>query len=132
MKKTVYLKKAGVYAAFLLPVFVCGIAGGDKMCIRDSINGVYADFILQFDWINYAWDDRPTKEDGKVNFVDKPADGLGTELYSPLGISLGKSTPTAGWAEAKLLRFFDTYNLVQFINNNEGAGTVKMCIRDRV
>ena len=29
MKKTVYLKKAGVYAAFLLPVFVCGIAGGD-------------------------------------------------------------------------------------------------------
>ena len=89
-----------------------------------AINGVYADFILQFDWINYAWDDRPTKEDGKVNFVDKPADGLGTELYSPLGISLGKSTPTAGWAEAKLLRFFDTYNLVQFINNNEGAGTV--------
>lgn len=29
MKKTVYLKKSGVYAAFLLPVFVCGIAGGD-------------------------------------------------------------------------------------------------------
>lgn len=29
MKKTVYLKKAGVYAAFLLPVFICGVAGGD-------------------------------------------------------------------------------------------------------
>lgn len=88
-----------------------------------AINGVYADFILQFDWINYAWADRPTDGDGKVFYKDKPESGLATELYSPLGIAFGKATPTAGWADAKLLRLFDTYNLIQFINGNEGGVT---------
>ena len=85
-----------------------------------AINGVYADFILQFDWINYAWADRPS-DNGKVYFKDKPENGLATELYSPLGIAFGKVTPTAGWGDAKLLRFFDSYNLVQLINGNEGG-----------
>ncbi len=84
-----------------------------------AINGVYADFILQFDWINYAWSDRPTDGSGNVNFTAKPESGVGTELYSPLGVSFGKKEPTGGWNDTKLLRFFDTYNLVQFINSDE-------------
>lgn len=84
-----------------------------------AINGVYADFILQFDWINYAWADRPTDGNGNVSFTAKPASGVGTELYSPLGVSFGKKEPTAGWNDTKLLRLFDTYNLIQFINSDE-------------
>lgn len=93
-----------------------------------AINGIYADFILQFDWINYAWADRPTDSDGKVNFKDKPESGLATELYSALGIAFGKKEATGGWTDAKLLRFFDTYNLIQFINNDETGLAYNECM----
>lgn len=93
-----------------------------------AINGVYADFILQFDWITYAWADRPTDNGGKVNYKDKPESGIATELYSPLGIAFGKKEATGGWTDAKLLRFFDTYNLIQFINNDETGLAYNECM----
>ncbi len=81
-----------------------------------GIEGVYADFIMQFDWINYAWADRPTAADGTVYYQQKPASGLATELYSPLCVSIGKSSANAMLTENKLLRFFDGYNLIQMID----------------
>lgn len=93
-----------------------------------AINGIYADFIMQFDWINYAWGDRPTAEDGTVFRKAKPDDGKTTELYSPLGIAFGKKTTTGGWADTKLLRFFDSLNLVQFLNNDEGGLAYNECM----
>ncbi len=87
-----------------------------------SLKEDYADFILQFDWINYAWEDRPTNEAGEVNKQTKPADGLGgAELYSPLGISFGMTSPNAGWNQNFLIRIFDYYNLIQFMD--KGAAT---------
>lgn len=97
-----------------------GTSNGTHFAIT---NGKYADFILQFDWINYAWEDRPTKEDGTVLAKEKPASGRAVELYSPLGIAFGKVTPTGGWAETKLLRLFDGLNVIQFINSDEGGRT---------
>ena len=96
-----------------------GTSDGTNFAVSD---GTYADFILQFDWINYKWEDRPTNN-GKVNFIDKPATG-NNELYSPLGVSFGKSSPTSGWSEKYLLRFFDGYNLIQLIDNGVGYNTL--------
>lgn len=93
-----------------------------------AINGIYADFIMQFDWINYAWSKRPTAEDGTVSRKAKPEDGRATELYSPLGIAFGKKTNTGGWADAKLLRFFDSLNLVQFLNMDENGLAYNECM----
>ncbi len=110
------------------PATTLGAAGNDVV-LQDGIllfdgtsdgthfafHETYADFILQFDWINYPWEDRPTKEDGSVYNKPKPAEGRGVELYSPLGISFGKTAPSGGWTENYLIRLFDDLNIVQEI-----------------
>ncbi len=80
-----------------------------------ALTGTYADFILQFDWINYPWEDRPTNEEGMagVPMREKPEDGRGVEMYSPLGICFGKTSPTGGWTENQLYRLYDDLNLIQ-------------------
>lgn len=88
-----------------------------------ALKGTYADFILQFDWINYPWEERPTNEQGMAGapMKEKPDDGRGVELYSPLGIAFGKNTPTGAWTENQLYRLYDDLNLIQ--QNLQGVAT---------
>ncbi len=69
--------------------------------------GQYGNFILEFDFYNFAAADKPAQRTDEW-----------THGYSSLGVSFGKSSYDANWASAKIL-MFDTETLVfQALNDS--------------
>lgn len=64
-----------------------------------ALKGTYADFILQFDWINYPWEDRPTNEEGMA--------GAPMKESAYFGIDNLRITKIDGWTDEQLAAYDD-------------------------
>lgn len=69
--------------------------------------GEYGNFILEFDFYNFADADKPEQDTESYEYG-----------YSPLGVSFGKTAYDANWASAKIFMIYGDHIAFQALNDN--------------